>query len=88
LSQKASHIKNEALAHASDAEEKASSMLYSITDNPSVGSKMILGVDLMNRYEQPDLRLHENNMAIPKRLAELRNTPAGVRAAHTLRRLP
>jgi|LauGreDrversion4_2_1035121.scaffolds.fasta_scaffold445448_1 hypothetical protein len=80
--------KAEALANAKAAESKAENMLYSVTNNPAPISKMVLGVDLLNRYEQPSLKLHEHNSALHNRIERLRHTPAGVRAAHTFRKLP
>ena len=82
------NVKSEALAHAHEAENKASSMISSITNVPEGNNHMVLGVDLVNRYEQPDLKIHEHNRTLERRNAEIRNTPAGVRAAHTFRRLP
>jgi hypothetical protein len=80
--------KAEGLANAKAAEHKAENMMYSITDNPAPRPQMVLGVDLLNRHEQPSLRLHEHNGALHDRIERLRHTPAGVRAAHTFRKLP
>jgi hypothetical protein len=81
-------LRSQALANAAMAEGKATNMLYGITNNPVENPHMILGVDLINRYEQPDIKLHEHNAALHDRIKKLRNTPAGVRAAHTFRKLP
>ena len=78
-------IKSEALTHARNAEIKATEMLNSIVNNTT--PHMILKVNLANRYEQPELKLHEHNPTLHRIIAEHRNTPAGVRASHTFRRL-
>jgi len=62
--------------------------MYSVTDRPYGGPEMILGVDMLNKYENPDIRIHQHNAELAERLRRVRNTPAGVRAAHTLRKLP
>jgi hypothetical protein len=80
--------KVEGLAAAKAAEANSHNMLYSVVNEPAGSNKMILGVDLLNSYEQPDLRIHENNLTLKRRIEGLRNTPAGVRAAHTFRKLP
>jgi len=80
--------RSEALSYANSAKIKIDRMIQSITNNPAENSQMILGVDLLNRYEQPDVRLHENNHAHNEGIAKMRNTPAGVRAAHVFRKLP
>lgn len=82
------HERNEAVSHARNAENHSTSILNRITGAPNGGSTMVLGVDLVNKYSQPQLRLHEHNAALAHRLHDLRGTPAGVRAAHTFRKLP
>jgi hypothetical protein len=81
------NAKSEALAHAHEAENKASSMISSITNTPEGNNHIVMGVDLVNRYEQPDIKIHEHNRTLERKNAEIRNTPAGVRAAHTFSRL-
>jgi len=62
--------------------------MNSVTNNPAGSPHMIVGVELANRYDQPDLRIHTHNAALQNRIRSMRNTPAGVRAAHTMRKLP
>jgi len=86
---KQSHLHRvEGIAAAKAAEAKSHNMLYSVVNEPAGSNKMILGVELLNNYEQPDLRIHENNLTLKRRIEGVRNTPAGVRAAHTFRKLP
>jgi len=80
--------KKEALAHAKSGDDKVTHVMYSVTDRPYGGPEMILGVDMLNKYENPDIRIHQHNAELAERLRRVRNTPAGVRAAHTLRKLP
>jgi hypothetical protein len=82
-----SAIKSEALKNAKAADDRSTNALYSIVNDPA-NNHMILGVDMINRYEQPDLRIHEHNAHLKERLHRLASTPAGVRSAHTLRKLP
>lgn len=79
-------IKNSALLRAQSADKRVTDTMYSVVNDPA-GSNMILGVDLVNRYEKPDLQIHQNNAALATSLRRARNTPAGVRAAHTYSKL-
>lgn len=81
-------VKNNALSHASAAEGEATHMLNRITNNLNHNPHMVLDVDLVNKYEQPDLKIHEHNQAAINRQNQLRRTVAGVRAAHAFRKLP
>jgi len=76
-------FKEEGLHHAKKAYEASDSILGSISDPTP---HMILDVKTLNKKEQPDLKLYENNNYRKRRLQELKRTPAGVRAAHTIRR--
>lgn len=82
------HERNEAMTQARNAEGRVTNILNSVTGSPNGGSTMVLGVDLVNKYSQPQLRIHEHNAALIKRIHDLRGTPAGVRSAHTFRKLP
>lgn len=79
--------KEEGLHHARKSFDTASAMLGSITNGQVDSPHMILNIDVQNKREQPDLQIHAGNERRKHRLAALRHTPAGVRAAHTLRRL-
>jgi len=79
--------KAEALGHAKRADERATGMMNSISHHIAGGNKMILNVELQNRREKPDIQLHQHNAYLIDRLARIRNTVAGVRAAHTPRKL-
>jgi hypothetical protein len=81
------NAKSQGLANARHAEERATHMIDSITNNLAGENKMILNVDLVNRYEQPDIRIHEHNRSLERNLREIRNTEAGVRSAHTYSKL-
>lgn len=83
----AHELRAEGLSNARAAEVQATGIMDSLTNNINGSSSMVLGVDVLNRRELPELRMHENNAYLHKRLANMRNTPAGVRAAHTIRRL-
>jgi hypothetical protein len=72
------------LQHARKAYETSSAMLDSFY-NPT--PSMILDIKILNKREQPDIRLYENNQHAKQLLNEMRRTPAGVRAANTIRRL-
>jgi hypothetical protein len=48
---------------------------------------MILKTKMTNKREQPDIKLHENNRALKRRVYENRYTPAVVRAMHTFSHL-
>ncbi len=78
----AQDAKSQGLANARHAEESASNMLNSITNNLAE-NKMILDVDLVNRYEQPEIKIHQHNQSLERNMRLRRNTEAGVRAAHT-----
>jgi len=52
------------------------------------GNKLIMDVKTTNKAEHNDLNLHENNQYRKDRINWLKRTPLGVKAAHTLRRLP
>ena len=76
-------FRDEGLKHAKKAYDSSNAMLGSISlPTPH----MVLDVKTTNKREQPDIRLHENNHNMHKRIEDLRRTPAGVRAAHTPRR--
>ena len=79
--------KKEGLHYARQTFDTASAMLGSITNGQVDSPHMILNVDVQNKREQPDLQIYAENENRKHRLAALRHTPAGVRAAHTLRRL-
>ena len=78
-----------ALQNANQAYRQSGSLLDSIASNLVEGnnSSMILDVNNLNKKEHNSLGLYDSNIAKEKRLEELRRTPAGVRAAHTPRRL-
>lgn len=78
-----------ALHHAKEAYKHSGAMLDSIASNIVEGNhaNMILDVENLNKREHNELNLHDINHAKAKRLEDLRRTPAGVRAAHTPRRL-
>jgi hypothetical protein len=80
-------LKKEGIDLARQADSRVTKSLYDIVNDPAE-NHLILGVDLINRYETPDLKIHENNAHLQERLKRIRNTPAGVRSAHTLRKLP
>ncbi len=77
-------LKEEGLKHAKKTFESSSAVLDSIS-LPTI-PHVILDVKTLNKREQPDIKLHENNHHRQKRMEDLRKTPAGVRAAHTPRR--
>jgi hypothetical protein len=77
-------IKEEGLNHAKKTYQASNDILESIS-LPT--SHMILDVQNTNKREQPNIELYENNHHRQKRIEDLRRTPAGVRAAHTPRRL-
>ena len=79
--------KEQGLVASKQTFNTASAVLSSITNNLAGSPQMILKADMTNKREQPDLKVHENNEYKQRRLEELKNTPAGVRAAHTLRKL-
>jgi hypothetical protein len=77
-------FKEEGLKHARKAFESSHSVLESVSlPTPHV----ILDVKMTNKREQPNFRMHENNLYKQKRMEDMRRTPAGVRAAHTPRRI-
>jgi len=79
--------RTDSLKHANSAYEGSSAVLGAIANNLVPSPHMILDAKVTNKREQPDLKLYENNHTLQRRLESLRKTPAGVRAAHTLRRL-
>jgi hypothetical protein len=79
---------NEALNNANQSYQKSSKILDSITQNLAEGNNhMVLDAITTNKRENPDLALYEDNQTRNRRIEQLRHTPAGVRAAHTIRRL-
>ena len=80
---------NAALDSARHAYRQSSAVLDSVASNLVEGnhSSMILDVENLNKREHNQLSLHDVNLSREKRLEDLRKTPAGVRAAHTPRRL-
>lgn len=81
--QEARNLRNEGLHYANQAYERSGVMLDSI----NAGSKIILDAKTTNKLEHPDIKLYQDNKHLQKRINELRRTPHGVKAAHTLRRM-
>jgi len=79
--------KEAALHYAKNAFEGSDAVLNSISSSITPSPHYILDANVLNKKEQPDFRMHEDNHNLKRRLEELKRTPAGVRAAHTLRRL-
>jgi len=79
--------KEEGLNHAKKTYESSSTILNNITNDVADSPHVVLNANAVNKREQPDLKLHENNQGLNKRIEDLRKTPAGVRAIHTPRRL-
>ena len=78
-------LREQGVHHAKKAFDTSHAVLGSIgLPSPS----MVLDIKTTNKREQPDLKMYENNEVLKKRVESLRKTPAGVRAAHTLRRFP
>ena len=81
--QKARGLRVDGLAAAKQAYARSGAMLGGITASP----KMVLDVHTTNKREQPDIFQYENNAHLRSRVNGMRRSPAGVKAAHTLRRL-
>jgi len=79
------NLRVDGLHHAKQAYSNAGTMLGAITS----GSKIILDAKTTNKQEHPheQLRQYENNKYLHDRVAGMRKTPHGVKAAHTLRRM-
>lgn len=83
---KVQDTKAEALNAAKGAYNSSSAMLDSITGSVAPNQHMILNAQNLNKKEQNDLKLYEDNKTKEKRMEELKHTPAGVRALHTPKR--
>jgi hypothetical protein len=79
--------KEEGLNHAKKTYESSSTILNNITNDVASSPHVVLNANAVNKREQPDLKLHENNQGLNKRIEDLKKTPAGVRAINTPRRL-
>lgn len=81
----ARNLRVDGLHHAKQAYGRAGTMLDSITS----GSRIILDAKTTNKSEHPheELKQYENNKYLHDRVAGMRKTPHGVKAAHTLRRM-
>lgn len=80
------NLRDQGLHHAKEAYRNSDVMLDSIQTHS--GNKLIMDVKTTNKAEHNDLNLHENNQYRKDRINWLKRTPLGVKAAHTLRRLP
>merc|ERR1711957_1113297 len=78
-------LRVDGLHHAKQAYGRAGTMLGAITS----GSRIILDAKTTNKQEHPhpELRQYENNKYLHDRVAGMRKTPHGVKAAHTVRRM-
>ena len=78
-------LRVDGLHHAKEAYGRAGTMLGAITS----GSRIILDAKTTNKQEHPhpELRQYENNKYLHDRVAGMRKTPHGVKAAHTVRRM-
>ena len=76
-------LRVDGLHHAKEAYNRAGTMLGAITS----GSRIILDAKTTNKQEHPDIKQYENNKYLHDRVAGMRRTPHGVKAAHTLRKL-
>lgn len=85
IHQEARKLRIDGLHHAKEAYDRAGTMLGAI----GAGSRIILDAHTTNKSEHPpkELRQYENNKYLHDRVAGMRKTPHGVKAAHTLRRL-
>jgi len=83
----AQKAKEHGLNAAKHTYEASSAMLDSIANNIAPSPHVILNANVVNKREHPDIKLHEKNHSLQKRIEDLRRTPAGVRAAHTPKRL-
>ena len=81
--QDARKMRVDGLAAAKEAYARSGAMLGGITASP----KMVLDVHTTNKREKPDIFQYENNAHLRSRVNGMRRSPAGVKAAHTLRRL-
>jgi hypothetical protein len=81
--QDARKMRVDGLAAAKQAYARSGAMLDGITASP----KMVLDVHTTNKREQPDIHQYENNAHLRARVNGMRRSPAGVKAAHTIRRL-
>jgi hypothetical protein len=82
------HLRSESVKIARATDEKADYMMDKISHNLAGESHMVIPVEVMNKRDTLDLKMHENNKALKRNIERLRHTPAGVRAANTLRKLP
>jgi hypothetical protein len=85
IHEEARSLRVDGLHSAKQAYGRAGIMLDAITS----GSRIILDAKTTNKQEQPhaDLKQYENNKYLHDRVAGMRRTPHGVKAAHTLRKL-
>jgi hypothetical protein len=81
-------LRGEAVKIARSTDERSDYMMDKISHNIAGENHMVIPVEVMNKRDTLDLKLHENNRALKRNLERLRHTPAGVRAANTLRKLP
>jgi hypothetical protein len=81
-------LRGEAVKIARATDERSDYMMDKISHNIAGENHMVIPVEVMNKRDTLDLKLHENNRALKRNLERLRHTPAGVRAANTLRKLP
>lgn len=79
--------KEQGLKAAINSYKSSSGMLDSITNNVANSPHVVLNAKAINKREHLDVKLHENNQALKRRMEDLIKTPAGIRAAHTPRRL-
>jgi hypothetical protein len=87
IASNATSLKTEGVANAVAADAKATKSISDITHNVAGNPEMILPIVMMNAPEQPDLKQYENNVTKTKLIEDMKATPIGVRAAHTIRRL-
>jgi hypothetical protein len=92
-------FRNEAKAYAHSSHINASNILSSVINkipqpvdpvlkNPLArGSDMILDVDVVNRREFPDMKIHEHNHTKHRMIEDMKQSPEGVRAMHTYSKL-
>lgn len=81
--QDARKLRVDGLAAAKEAYARSGAMLGAIDASP----KMVLDVHTTNKRELVDVPQYENNAYLKARVNGMRRSPAGVRAAHTPRRL-
>jgi hypothetical protein len=79
------NLRVDGLHHAKEAYARSGNMLDAINS----GSRIILDAKTTNKSEHPheELRQYEDNKYLHNRLAGMRRTPHGVKAAHTVRRM-